>query len=57
MRALQSMVRCVFPSGKTIVKIYLAPSRETARCLKAYDFIQAGETACSCVPIESELFG
>lgn len=57
MRALQSSVRCVFPSGKTIVKIYLAPSRETARCLKAYDFIQAGETACSCVPIESELFG
>lgn len=48
---------CVFPSGKTIVKINLVSSRETALCLKAYAFIQAGETAWICVPIESELFG
>lgn len=49
---------CVFPSGKTIVKINLVLSRETALCLKAYAFIQAGETACIiCIPTESELFG
>lgn len=47
---------CVFPSGKTIVKINLVLSRETALCLKAYSLIQAEETVCICIPIESELF-
>lgn len=48
---------CVFPSGKTIVKINLVLSREPPLCLKAYDFIQAGETTCTCALIESKLFG